>query len=189
MSAILAVQAEAPAIQKTKLNPAFKSRYITLDTLMDSIMPVLNKHGLVWLTVPSYTDNMDATLAYRLIHVETGEEIGGEMPLMLSKQDPQGQGSAITYARRYSLMAVLGLVAEEDDDGARASKPAWKPQPGRVADTAKLMPPDARTALYDHIVENDKEDEIPLLLAAVGASEFDLLTIDQGKQIWRRAAA
>jgi hypothetical protein len=53
------------------------------------------------------------------------------MPLLLAKSDPQGQGSAITYARRYALMAVLGLVADEDDDGNKAS--AAKPKPKRAA--------------------------------------------------------
>ena len=80
-----------------------------------------NKHGLIWVTLPVCRGDVPV-LHYRLIHAATGESIDGEMLLMLAKQDPQGQGSAITYARRYSLMAVLGLVADEDDDGNNASR-------------------------------------------------------------------
>jgi hypothetical protein len=61
-------------------------------------------------------------LTYILVHAESGTELRGEMALLPAKADPQGQGSAITYARRYALMAVLGLVADEDDDGNEGSK-------------------------------------------------------------------
>lgn len=121
LEAFLAVQAEAPAIQKSKINPAFKSKYVSLDTLMETVMPILNAHGLIWVTLPC-RDEGEPALNYRLVHVTTGEAVQGTMPLMLAKTDPQGQGSAITYSRRYSLMAVLGLVADEDDDGNSASK-------------------------------------------------------------------
>ncbi len=128
--AVHAFQAEAPALQKDKLNPAFKSKYLSLDALMEQVMPLLNKHGLIWLTAPNYiqvnggpeTKNVEPNLSYRLIHATSGEETSGTVPLLLSKRDAQGLGSAITYARRYALMAVLGLVADEDDDGNRASE-------------------------------------------------------------------
>lgn len=121
MSALLAVQKDAPAIQKTKINPAFHSKYVSLDSLMETVMPLLNQHGLIWTTLPT-RDEHGPALTYRLIHAETGEAIDGTMPLLLGKQDSQGLGSALTYGRRYSLMAVLGLVADADDDGAAASK-------------------------------------------------------------------
>ena len=136
-TALLAVQAEAPAIQKTKINPAFKSKYVSLDVLMESVMPILSKHGLVWVTRPVYRGSEDTpVLHYSLIHAESQQSLDGEMLLMLAKNDPQGQGSAITYARRYSLMAVLGLVADEDDDGNKASRP--RPDALTDADRAEL---------------------------------------------------
>jgi ERF superfamily len=122
MSALLAVQREAPKLQKSKLNPAFRSKYLTLEKLMQQVLPVLNAHGLVWVTLPC-VENGEPTLHYGMHHVETGEKLEGKMPLLLTKKDRQGQGSGITYARRYALMAVLGLVADEDDDGNRASQP------------------------------------------------------------------
>jgi hypothetical protein len=69
-------------------------------------------------------------LAYRLVHAATGDALEGSMPLMLKSADPQGQGSALTYARRYSIMAVLGLVPDEDDDGNRAQEASEREQAG-----------------------------------------------------------
>jgi hypothetical protein len=115
--ALLAVQKEAPKIQSDGINPHFGSRYVTLESLMETILPVLNRHGVVLIQSPT----SDGSLFTRLIHAETGEDVVSTIPLMLSKDDAQGQGSAITYARRYALMAMLGLVADEDDDGNQAS--------------------------------------------------------------------
>lgn len=118
--ALHAFQAEGIALQKNAINPHFGSRFIALDTLMEKVLPALNKHGLALVQAPSHIDGTPA-LATTLIHVESGEQIQTVMPLMLAKNDPQGQGSAITYARRYALMAILGLVADTDDDANSAS--------------------------------------------------------------------
>lgn len=123
LDALLAVQKEAPALRKTAANKHFGNTYAPLDTIVETINPILHKHKLVWTTLPVAEDYGPA-LTYRLSHVPSGESLEGTMPLLLSKQDAQGQGSAITYARRYSLCAVLNLVAEDDDDGARASSKA-----------------------------------------------------------------
>jgi hypothetical protein len=116
--ALLAVQKETPALQKNAINPHFKSKYISLDNLMEAILPILNKHNFVWLTFPTFEN--EPTLHYELVYTPSGEKIEGTMPLQARSASPQDQGSAITYARRYSLMAVLGLVADEDDDGEKA---------------------------------------------------------------------
>jgi hypothetical protein len=121
--ALLAFQKDAPALQKDAVNPHFKNDYISLDALMDAVLPVLNKHDLVVIQSPSYISSSEGTVPslHTIIqHAPSGEKIEDSMPLFLSKNDPQGQGSAITYARRYSLMAILGLVADNDDDGEAA---------------------------------------------------------------------
>src|SRR3954462_8305932 len=104
--ALLLVQKNIPTLQKDGVNPHFKNTYITLNTLLDSILPLLNENGIVLLQSPSVVDGQPA-LKTELLHVTTGQTIISEMLLVLGKQDPQGQGSAITYARRYSLMAIL----------------------------------------------------------------------------------
>ena len=123
IKALHAFQAEAPALQKNAINPHFRNRYISLDALMDAILPPLNKAGIVLLQMPTTLEGGTPALTTRLVHADTGEALEATMPLVLEKENPQGQGSAITYARRYSLMAMLGLVADEDDDANAASKP------------------------------------------------------------------
>lgn len=120
-SALLAVQQSAPSLQKNSINPHFKNRYISLDSLMEQILPVLNSNGLLLLQLPT-TVGGEPALRTSIVHEETGESIEDTMLLVLAKDDPQGQGSAITYARRYALMAALGLVADEDDDAEAATK-------------------------------------------------------------------
>ena len=120
-AALLAFKKEAPALPKDKINPHFKSRYTPLDTIADKIDPLLTKHGLVWAALPSH-DNGQPTLDYRLAHAPSGEVLAGSMPLLLDKENSQGLGSALTYARRYTKVAVLDLVADEDDDGHAASQ-------------------------------------------------------------------
>lgn len=132
MRALLAVQAEAPKISKDSENKHFKSKFASLDAVMDAVGPILARHGLVWLTLPGREDG-EPVLAYKMVHAASGETLEGSMPLMLKTADPQGQGSALTYARRYSIMAVLGLVPEEDDDGNRAQSAALRSPFGPTA--------------------------------------------------------
>ena len=138
--ALRAFQADAPAIPLDSTNPHFRAKFASLPNITQIIRPRLAEHGLVWSTQPSQDDQGRPTLKYRLAHALTGETINDEMPLLLVKQDPQGLGSAITYARRYALLAVLNLVADDDDDGHRASSP-----PAR--DTSHNSPADTHNLL------------------------------------------
>jgi hypothetical protein len=130
--ALLAVQKAAPKLTKDGTNPHFKNEYVTLDSLLAAILPVLNANDLVllqWPTALQRTTTRDGmvqlgevpALRTKLLHAPTGESFEDVMPLVLDKATPQGQGSAITYARRYSLASILGLITETDDDGNAAS--------------------------------------------------------------------
>jgi hypothetical protein len=127
LTAMLAVQGEAPTLLKDHKatvksdKGTYTYTYVALDTVVEKIGPILHKNGLVWITKPSYLEGVGPSLKYKLAHASSNEAEEGEMPLLLQKEDPQGQGSAITYARRYALCAVLGLVADDDDDGAQAT--------------------------------------------------------------------
>lgn len=131
-SALLAAQREFAPVPKDGRNPAFRSTYATLGAVQETAFPVLHKHGLLviqsartdWLTNGSPVVTVGATL----VHAESGESISQELGLMPAKVDPQGIGSAISYGRRYILLTMLGLSAD-DDDGQAASRPAQAPQP------------------------------------------------------------
>lgn len=119
-SALLQAQHAMPKLPLDSTNPHFGSRFVSLPKLLDSVRPVLNNCGLVLAQHPTTLDGAPA-LRTQIIHGETGEFIEDIMPLLLSKQDAQGQGSALTYARRYAILALLGLAGDEDDDGQAAS--------------------------------------------------------------------
>lgn len=123
ISAVSLFQSKAPVIPKNAKNPFFGSKYADLPTIVEEIKPLLAECGLAVLQLPEALDEFPVTrIVLRTIvaHV-SGQWIESKTELPLSKQDPQGAGSAITYARRYGLCAALGIVADEDDDGNHAS--------------------------------------------------------------------
>ena len=119
---------EMPAVDRDGVNPHFRSKFTTLGNLIAKAKPVLNKHGLGFAQFPSKDEAGQPTLVTLLIH-ESGETLEYEAPLFLAKNDPQGQGSAITYMRRYALASALGISDQDDDDGnAAGSQQAAKPK-------------------------------------------------------------
>jgi hypothetical protein len=107
-------------IKKDATNPFFKSKYATLENIIAHITDPLATNKLTFSQFPD-----GAGLTTILMH-ESGEWMKATMPLHMGTK-PQEQGSALTYARRYALSAVLGLAVDEDDDGNEASKPTAKP--------------------------------------------------------------
>jgi hypothetical protein len=128
-TALVAFQAECESVPFDSLNPHFKSRFASLSAIHKAIKPLLAKHGLAVLQFPVSTDGR-AGCVTRIIH-ESGESMEETLLLPLAKNDPQGAGAAVSYARRYGLSGALGIVTEEDDDGEAAQ--------GRAAAVAKPM--------------------------------------------------
>lgn len=119
--AFIAAQKEFGPALKTSTNPHFRSRYADLSACVEAVIDALNSNGLglVQVTHPCESGVSVETV---LVH-ESGQTMtSGVLHVPASKQDAQGYGSALTYARRYSLMAICG-IAPEDDDGNKASKP------------------------------------------------------------------
>lgn len=117
---VKAQRAFGPAL-KDRTNPAFKSKYADLGACLDAVMDALNGAGIA-LIQRQHPNDGGVAVETIFLH-ESGEQFSaGMLTVPAAKQDPQGYGSALTYARRYSLMAACG-IAPEDDDGAAASKP------------------------------------------------------------------
>jgi hypothetical protein len=173
LHALLVVQQEAPVIKKTATNSFYKNSYAPLDKIVETINPILHKHGFVWTTLPVVSDHGPA-LTYRLAHVPSGESIEGTMPLLLSQQDAQGQGSAITYARRYALCAVLNLVAEDDDDGQRAA--ASQGQRSSEPSSPAGRPSEKQVEFLQNLVKRTKPTvaQLRILLAEIGAEGIEI---------------
>ena len=119
--ALAKFQADIKDPARDKDNPYFKSKYVALDGLLDAVRPVLAANGLSFIQSP-VSNGQDMGVATLLMH-DSGEWIESD-PFMLHavKNDPQAGGSAITYARRYSLSAVLGVAWDDDDDANVATK-------------------------------------------------------------------
>ncbi|SOB59981.1 ERF family protein [Pseudodesulfovibrio profundus] len=122
--------AEAMIQVQQTLSPALKdaentftnSRYATLHSIMNACRDALLAHG-IWLTqYPVSVEANQLGLVTKVVHAETGQWQASLLTMPLPKNDPQGYGSAMTYARRYGLSALIGIVTESDDDGEMASR-------------------------------------------------------------------
>jgi len=119
--ALAAAQAQMGKAIKDSTNPAFRSKYADLASVMDACLPALNANGVA-VYQPTIDDDTGRYVETILAH-ESGETIRCRVPLIVQKNDMQGYGSAVTYARRYGLMCMAG-IAPEDDDGNAAAKAA-----------------------------------------------------------------
>jgi hypothetical protein len=127
--ALVAAQGEMPTVKKDEVNPHFNSRFMSLNGLIEATRPLLNKHGLALVQFPCLHELGSPVLRTILIHGPTGERLEFETPLLVGTQNMQQLGSAITYARRYAWASLLGIAAEDDDDGNSAgTAPARAPK-------------------------------------------------------------
>jgi hypothetical protein len=118
--ALVKAQAAMSHAAKDAKNPHFKSAYSSLASVIDAVRPALSSNGLAFVQ-KLHTADGGVAVETVLIH-ESGQEMSfGVLFIPATKQDAQGYGSAISYAKRYSLQAALG-IASEDDDGQAAVK-------------------------------------------------------------------
>lgn len=137
--ALIQFQKELPKVGKDKTAKmgTYSYTYTDLGTLTHTVLPLLTKNGLSFSAVPRRTED-----GYELVGVllhESGESLEGALPIY--GRQPQEIGSAITYARRYLLGAMTGVVTEDDDDGQRAVKAERTPVKDwdAIADTAESL--------------------------------------------------
>lgn len=135
--ALVGVQAILRPATKDAKNPFFKSNYASLNSVWDVCREPLTNNGLAVTQLNHFCEN-GVVVETVLMHT-SGQWISGEIFLPLSKHDAQSVGSASSYGRRYGLASIIGIVADEDDDGNHASgktKPQeTKPQEAKPQDT------------------------------------------------------
>jgi hypothetical protein len=184
-TALLAFQADCPILIKQKTaeivskrtGGKFSYKFIPLPNIIETIQPFLSKHGLLWTTAPGQDNNGKPVLYYSLVYAPSAEHLDGTMPLILGNDpDARGYGSALSYARRQSLEAVLNLVAQTDDDGARASSPSKQLQ-GDAKPISKAEQAKIRTEII--LAKKDEQG----LLTAVGLEKIEDLTVGSAKAI------
>jgi hypothetical protein len=158
--ALVAAQREFGPALKTNTNPHFRSKYADLSACVEAVIDALNSNNIMLM---QNTHESDSGVIVETIFLhESGESISnGRLHVPAAKNDPQGYGSALTYARRYSLMAACG-IAPEDDDGnsAVAAKNAAKSVAKDVHDS---LPPEQKAFVQEtanHIIAALSIDEI-----------------------------
>jgi hypothetical protein len=160
LAALSKAQGEFTPVPKTAANPFFNSMYADLAGVVEHIRPVLAKHGLV--VSQHIEDQGEHPVITTILGHSSGQFLISTMRLLMSKADMQGVGSAVTYARRYAYCAVLGIVADRDDDGNAAveSMPVRRStgtQPNSAA--AKKQSDKAKAQRYRDGANRDQEHQ------------------------------
>jgi len=133
--AMLKVQQSLAPACKDAENPFSKSRYASLNSVIDACREALLAQSVWVAQYPVAADAGHLGLVTKLVHGDSGQWQSSLMVMPLPKNDPQGYGSALTYARRYGLATLVGLISEADDDGEAAM-----PQRGRQSKAAESKP-------------------------------------------------
>lgn len=142
-TALAKAQSEMGKALKQSNNPHFRSKYADLGSVMDACMPALNANGIAVIQ-PTITVEGERFVETIFMHGESGGQLSCQVPLIVSKNDMQAFGSAVTYARRYGLMTMAGIAPEDDDGNAAKAAP---PEPRQAA--PKPLPKEA----IDHAVD------------------------------------
>ena len=127
-TALAAAQAEFGTVPQSGKNPHFRSTFSTMQDYVDAAKPILAKHGLSISQMPNLLEGQ-FVLTTILMH-KSGDNLVSNQPVVSTKQDAQSLGSAISYARRYSYGAILGMASGDfEDDGNAASAPVKQASP------------------------------------------------------------
>jgi len=122
-AALVKAQAEYGPALKSSQNPHYKSKYADLASCVEAVVGALNKHGIAFMQRVLPCDN-GVTVETVFIHTSGETLSSGALHVPVQKHDAQGYGSALTYARRYSLMSACGIAPEDDDGNAASAKQA-----------------------------------------------------------------
>ena len=133
-AALITAKAQFNPIHKNKVNPHFKSKYATLDEILEAIAPALLANNLLMIQPTLVRDNI-TVLKTILIHANSGEQLESELTIP-AITDPQKLGAAMTYYRRFSICALLAIAPDDDDDGTTAKATATV---SREVELRKLM--------------------------------------------------
>lgn len=124
--ALAAAQAEFSAPKKDSTNPAFKSKYADLSSVVEAVAPALSRHGVAFMHYTAAVDlgqGPETCMVTALIHGASDSRMECAVPLIVSKKDMQGFKSATTYAKRIGLESVTGVAPDDDDGNAAAAAP------------------------------------------------------------------
>jgi len=149
--ALTSFQGQMTAVKKDAVNPFYKSKYATLDTIWETVRKPLSENGLSVAQTMNLIE--DKSVLETTLYHTSGEWISGIQLVNPTKSDPQALGSAISYARRYSLSAMLGIVADEDDDANSTKEKSTTKERDTVTDGEE-----ARDYMKSHFGKNSTKE-------------------------------
>lgn len=162
-AALSKAQGEMSNASLNKENPFFKSKYADLAGIRDTVTPTLSKNGIAVSQTTEFAGDGMLMVCTRLIH-SSGQWIESSYPIIADTNKPQAMGSAMTYARRYSLSAICGISSEQDDDGNEANDHGEKaPEVRNIAGTPKANKAQNRQVYTDIIGEMNKAQSLEAL--------------------------
>jgi hypothetical protein len=166
-AALAKAQGAIEGASKGKVNPAFKSKYADLAAVWDACREPLSTNGIAVLQIP--TETPDGLVLTTMITHSSGQWFRSSYPVRPVQATPQGLGSALTYSRRYSLMAMVG-IAPEDDDGEAAMGRAPQ-QPTNIQQVPQRPAPPAYDAeKQDKALRGSQERTAAEIKKAIAAS-------------------
>ena len=176
---VKAQKAFGPAL-KTSTNPHFKSKYADLAACIEAVIDALNDNGIALVQQSHHCE--DGVIIETLFIHESGETIsGGKFHVVASKQDPQGYGSAMTYARRYALQAACGIAPEDDDGNKAVAAPRAAEKPSRAVRSKdqvehlvrQATTPELLTTVWKALLPEERE-----LVREIAAEHGEKLKLD-----------
>ena len=172
VSALVKASADIKTAKKDAENPFFKSKYSDLPSIVDACKSALLKNNLVVTQSTTLVNGVTALVT--TLHHTSGQWIRGYYPVTAVKADPQAMGSAITYARRYALSAIVGVVSEDDDDGESAMGRSVYSSPKRNG--IEYIEPTNRVT-----TQGNSEEPIKASASADGSIDWKSVKIHFGK--------
>ena len=179
-AALVKAQKEFGPALKTSTNPHFKSRYADLAACIEAVIDALNNHGIA--LIQQSHECADGVIIETLFIHESGETLsGGKLHVPASKQDPQGYGSAMTYARRYALQAACGIAPEDDDGNKAVAAPRASEKPSRAVRSKdqvehlvrQATTPELLTTVWKALLPEERE-----LVREIAAEHGEKLKLD-----------
>ena len=168
---VKAQKAFGPAL-KSSTNPHFKSRYADLAACVEAVIDGLNSNDIA--LIQNTHECQDGVIVETMFIHSSGQMLSaGKLHVPAAKHDPQGYGSALTYARRYSLMAACG-IAPEDDDGNAARKPQISLQASLAAMEASTSTDALKTAYKAAFQAHGANDQIEAMKDAMKAKLMEV---------------
>lgn len=188
--AFLLAQRAITFAAKDATNPHFRNKYADLPAVIEAVKPALNAAGIAFTQTPAPSEPGTLALCTRLQH-ESGEFIEDTCTLPLPKADPQGYGSAMTYARRYALAAICGLFQDDDDGNAASATPATaKPAKSQGNALSGPISDKTRDALVNLMEKSPHANaRIEAALKAFKVTSIDGFTEEQGQKVFVKISA